>query len=144
MPEYGDELRRLARELKLAERIRFLGDRPDVPRLMAGFDALVWLSEGEGMPHVLVEAGAAGVPVVTTPDVGAVDVVTDDATGLLVPHRDPAAVARALNRLIADPALRRRLGANLRRQVEREWSAAAVVPLWERLFDEVIGERGRG
>jgi glycosyltransferase involved in cell wall biosynthesis len=84
------------------------------------------------------------VPVVATPDVGAVDVVTDDATGLLVPHRDPVAVARALNRLLANPALRRRLGANLRRQVEREWSAAAVVPLWERLFDEVIGERGGG
>jgi glycosyltransferase involved in cell wall biosynthesis len=144
MPEYVDELRGLTRELNLAERVRFLGDRPDVPRLMAGFDALVWLSEGEGMPHVLIEAGAAGVPVVATPDVGAVDVVTDDATGLLVPHRDPTAVARALNRLLADPALRRRLGANLRRQVNREWSAAAVAPLWERLFDEVIGERVGG
>ena len=59
---------------------------------MAGFDVLVWLSEGEGMPHVLIEAGAAGVPVVATPDVGAADVVADDKTGLLVPHRDPAAV----------------------------------------------------
>jgi polysaccharide biosynthesis protein PelF len=141
MPEYVDELRGLARELNLAERVRFLGDRPDVPRLMAGFDALVWLSEGEGMPHVLIEAGAAGVPVVVTPDVGAVDMVADDATGLLVPHRDPAAVARALNRLLANPPLSRRLGLNLRRQVEREWSATAVVPRWERLFDEVIGER---
>jgi glycosyltransferase involved in cell wall biosynthesis len=141
MPEYVDELRGLARELNLAERVRFLGDRPDVPRLMAGFDALVWLSEGEGMPHVLIEAGAAGVPVVATPDVGAVDVVADDTTGLLVPHRDPAAVARAFNRLLADPMLRHRLGLNLRRQVEREWSATAVVPRWERLFDEVIGER---
>jgi glycosyltransferase involved in cell wall biosynthesis len=141
MPEYVDELRGLARELNLAERVRFLGDRPDVPRLMAGFDALVWLSEGEGMPHVLIEAGAAGVPVVVTPDVGAVDMVADDATGLLVPHRDPAAVARGLNRLLANPELRRRLGLSLRRQVEQEWSAATVVPRWERLFDEVIGER---
>jgi glycosyltransferase involved in cell wall biosynthesis len=141
MPEYMDELRGLARELNLAERVRFLGDRPDVPRLMAGFDVLVWLSEGEGMPHVLVEAGAAGVPVVATPDVGAADMVADEVTGLLVPHRDPAAVARALNRLLADPVLRRRLSLNLKRQVEREWSAAAVVPRWERLFDEVIGER---
>ena len=141
MPEYVDELRGLTRELNLAERVRFLGDRPDVPRLMAGFDALVWLSEGEGMPHVLIEAGAAGVPVVVTPDVGAVDMVADDATGLLVPHRDPAAVARALNRLLANPQLRRRLGLSLRRQVAQEWSAATVVPRWERLFDEVIGER---
>jgi glycosyltransferase involved in cell wall biosynthesis len=141
MPEYVDELRELARELNLAERVCFLGDRPDVSRLMAGFDILVWLSEGEGMPHVLIEAGAAGLPVVATPDVGAADVVADDTTGLLVPHRDPAAVARALNRLLADPILRRRLGMNLRRRVEREWSAKAVVPRWERLFDEVIAER---
>jgi glycosyltransferase involved in cell wall biosynthesis len=141
MPEYVDELRELARELNLAERVCFLGDRPDVSRLMAGFDILVWLSEGEGMPHVLIEAGAAGLPVVATPDVGAADVVADDTTGLLVPHRNPAAVARALNRLLADPILRRRLGMNLRRRVEREWSAKAVVPRWERLFDEVIAER---
>jgi glycosyltransferase involved in cell wall biosynthesis len=141
MPEYADELRGLTRELDLAQRVLFLGDRPDVPQLMAGVDVLAWLSEDEGMPHVLIEAGAAGVPVIATPDVGAVDVVADGMTGLLVPHRDPAAVARALDRLLADPMLRRHLGANLRRQVEQQWSAAAVVPRWEKLFNEVIGER---
>jgi len=141
MPEYADELRGLAQELDLTRQVLFLGDRPDVPRLMAGFDVLVWLSEDEGMPHVLIEAGAAALPVVATPDVGAADMVTDGVTGLLVPHRDPAMVARALDRLLADSILRRYLGANLRRQVEQQWSAAAVVPRWEALFDDVISER---
>ena len=141
MPEYADELRRLARELGFAGRVLFLGDRPDVPRLMAGFDVLVWLSEDEGMPHVLIEAGAAAVPVVATPDVCVPDVVMDGETGLLVPDRDPATAARALDRLLADPMLRRYLGVNFRQQVEQQWSAAAIVPRWEALFDEVIGER---
>ncbi len=140
MPEYADELRGLAVELGLMERIAFLGDRPDVPRLLAGCDALVWLSEGEGLPHVLLEAGAACLPVVATPDVGAGEVVADGVTGLIVPPRDPAAVARVLDRLLADPSLRHRLGANLRRLVEREYSAIAIVPRWDALFAEVIDE----
>lgn len=143
MPEYADELRGLAVTLGLMERIAFLGDRPDVPRLLAGCDALVWLSEGEGLPHVLLEAGAACLPVVATPDIAVGEIVADGVTGLIVPPRDPAAVARALARLLTDPPLRRRLGANLRQLIEREYSAAVVVPRWEALFGEVIDERER-
>ncbi len=58
-PEHEQVLHRLAERLGLRDRVRSLGDRDDVPRLMAGLDALVWLSEGEGMPHALAEAGAA-------------------------------------------------------------------------------------
>jgi glycosyltransferase involved in cell wall biosynthesis len=143
MPEYAEELRDLAAALGLKERVAFLGDRPNVPRLLAGCDALVWLSEGEGLPHVLLEAGAACLPVVATPDIGAGEIVADGVTGLIVPPRDPAAVARALDRLLADPVLRRRLGANLRRLIEQEYSAIVVVPRWEALFAEVIDERER-
>jgi glycosyltransferase involved in cell wall biosynthesis len=143
MPEYADELRGLAVTLGLMERIAFLGDRADVPRLLAGCDALVWLSEGEGLPHVLLEAGAACRPVVATSDIGAGEIVADGVTGLSVPPREPAAVARALARLLADPPLRRRLGANLRQLIEREYSAAVVVPRWEALFAKVIDERER-
>jgi glycosyltransferase involved in cell wall biosynthesis len=69
-PEHKKVLHRLAERLGLRDRVRFLGDRDDVPRLMAGLDALVWLSEGEGMPHALAEAGAAYLPVVVTRDGG--------------------------------------------------------------------------
>jgi len=57
-PEHEGELHRLADQLGLRDTLRWLGDRDDVPRLLAGLDALVWLSEGEGMPHVLAEAAA--------------------------------------------------------------------------------------
>jgi polysaccharide biosynthesis protein PelF len=137
MPEYADELRVLARDLGLDGSLHFLGNRPDVPRLLSGFDVFVWLSQGEGMPHVISEAGAAGLPVIATRDNGTEEQIADGETGLFVPHRDPGAVAVAIQRLIADPLLRRRLGDNLRRKVAREYSVAALVPQWERLFDDV-------
>jgi glycosyltransferase involved in cell wall biosynthesis len=140
MPEYADELQALAVELGLERVVHFLGDRPDVPRLMAGLDVLVWLARGEGMPHVISEAGAASVAVVATRDNGTLDQIADDVSGLFVPHEDPPAVATALDRLIRDPALRERLSRNLRRKVEREYSTAVVVQRWETLFDEVLAE----
>lgn len=142
MPEYADELRTLATHLALDDAVHFLGDRPDVPRLLSGLDALVWLSRDEGMPHIISEAGAAGLPVVATRDNGSEEQIEDGVSGIFVPHESPPEVAAALGRLIESPALRRRLGWKLRRKVEREYSAAAVTRQWEALFDEVVGDRG--
>lgn len=142
-PEYAETLRARAGALGLGERVCFLGDRPDVPRLMAGFDALVWLSDGEGMPHVLVEAGAARLPVVVTRDNGSGQQVDHGVSGLFVPKRNPAAVADTLERLVADPALRHRLGAGLRVTVEQRYSADVVVPQWRALLAELADKAGR-
>ncbi len=140
MPDYADELRALTAELGLSGRLRFLGDRADAPRLLMSLDAFVWLAEGEGMPHVVAEAGAASLPVVATPDNGVLQQIAHGETGLLVGRRDPEGVADAVLRLHADAALRARLGAALRRKVERDYSVEAVLPRWERLFDEVAAE----
>ncbi len=139
MPDYADELQALAHELKLANVLRFLGDCPDVPRLLAGLDIFAWLSRDEGMPHVISEAGAAGLPVIATRDNGSEEQITDGVTGLFVPHAAPAAVADAMDRLIRNPHLARKLGRNLRRKVEQEYSVAVVIKRWERLFDELTG-----
>ena len=143
MPTYAAELRALAGGLGLDGVLRFLGDRPDVSRLLAGLDALAWLSRGEGLPHVIAEAGAACLPVVATRDLGSVEMIDDEVTGLFVPYGSPDAVAAALGRLIADHGLRRRLGQSLRRKVEREYSAAVVARRWETLLDETIMESRR-
>ena len=143
MPEYADELRTLAAELGLTDALTFLGDRPDLPRLLSGLDGFVWLSRGEGMPHVIAEAGAACLPVVATRDNGATQQIRHGVSGLFVPYASPPAVAAAMARLIGDPGLRRRLGSNLRRKVEREYSATVVAPRWEALFAEVLAEAGR-
>jgi glycosyltransferase involved in cell wall biosynthesis len=141
MPEYADELRALGRDLGLGRSLDFLGDRPDVPRLLSGFDILVWLSRDEGMPHVISEAGAAGLPVIATRDNnGTEEQITEGKPGLFVPHCNPGAVAAGIQKLIANPRLRQRLGDNLRRKVAREYSVAALIPRWERLFDDVCTE----
>lgn len=140
MPEYEAELHGLADDLGLGDRLRFLGDRPDVPRLLAGLDAMVWLARGEGMPHVIAEAGAASLAVIATPDNGTLEQIQDGVTGLFVPHEQPEAVAAAMHRLAIDADLRQGLGATLRREVEARYATSVVVPVWERLFDEVIDE----
>ncbi len=140
MPDYTDELHVLTRTLGLSQVVTFMGDRPDVPRLLSGMDVLVWLSRGEGMPHVISEAGAASLPVIATRDNGSLEQIEDELTGIFVPHECPAAVVDALMRLMKSPALCQRLGVNLRRKVEREYSASVIVRRWEALFDEVIAE----
>lgn len=144
MPEYADELKALAVRLGLAEAMRFTGDRPDVPRLLAGLDLFCWLSRDEGMPHVIAEAGAACLPVIATRDNGSEEQIDDGVTGVFVPHESPPAVAAAILRLIHDPALARRLGDGLRLKVEREYSAAAVARQWETLFEDVLVEQAGG
>lgn len=145
MPEYADELRNLAEGLGMSSAVSFLGDRPDVPRLLTGVDVLAWLSRGEGMPHVIAEAGAACLPVVATRDNGSEQQIQDGVSGLFVPHEDPPAVAAAIDHLLRDAALRHRLGRALRQHVEREYAASVVARRWEALFDEILatGEEAR-
>jgi glycosyltransferase involved in cell wall biosynthesis len=138
MPEYADELRARVLALGLGESVRFTGDVADVPRLLAGLDIFAWLARGEGMPHVIAEAGAARLPVIATRDNGTEQQIVDRVSGLFVPHESPPAVAQALLRLVGDPARRRQLGEALRRRVEREYSVEAVLPQWEALFESVL------
>lgn len=139
MPEYADELRRMAEPLD--GRMIFTGDRKDVPDLLVAMDIFCWLSRGEGMPHVIAEAGAAGLPVIATADNGSVEQIRDGISGLFVPHENPAAVADAMGRLLADAPLRQRLGAALRQHVHDHYSARVVVPQWRALIDRVLAEQ---
>ena len=141
MPDYAISLRRLAAARGLEQALIFLGDRPDVPLLLGAMDIFAWLSRGEGMPHVIAEAGAAALPVVATPDNGALQQIEDGVSGLFVPHEAPAAVAEAIERLVLQPDLRTRLGKALRLKVETTYAVDVVVPQWTSLFDAVLAER---
>ena len=141
MPEYEQELRSLADGLGLSGRMMFLGDRADVPDLMMAMDIFVWLSRGEGMPHVIAEAGAAALPVIATADNGAVEQVRDGETGLFVPYESPLHVGWAMQTLLDTPDLRRRLGQGLRAHVARTYAVPVVVRQWEALFAEVLTGR---
>lgn len=141
MPDYADRLKDLTHRLGLETRLRFLGDRKDIPDLLSAIDIFVWLSRGEGMPHVIAEAGAASLPVIATPDNGARQQIDDRVSGLIVSYNDPASVAGKIRLLIDDPNLRRSLGAELRKKVQINYSIEAVLPQWKQLFSEVLAEQ---
>jgi glycosyltransferase involved in cell wall biosynthesis len=108
--------------LGLGGAVELLGTRNDVPALLAGADVFVLASDSEGLPMSVLEAMAAGLPVVASAVGGVPELVRDGETGFLVPPRDSAALAGALERTVSDPALRDRLGEAARRRVEREFS----------------------
>ena len=119
-PEIAGELERNG----LSERVELLGSRDDVPELLADADIFVLSSRSEGFPVSVLEAMAAGLPVVAT-DVGGIsEAVVHGETGLLVPASDPVALAGALGRLVRDAPLRRRLGASGLERARRDFDVA--------------------
>jgi glycosyltransferase involved in cell wall biosynthesis len=124
--ELRPAMEQLARELGVMDRCVFLGHRSDVPELLAAADLFVLPSLFEGLPVSVLEAMAAERPVIATAVGGTDEVVVDGATGLLVPPRDAAALAAAVRRLRADPALARQLAQRARARVEAEFSSAAA------------------
>ena len=141
MPEYAEALRTRAHTIGLDDVLTFLGDRSDIPALLSALDIFVWLSRGEGMPHVIAEAGAAALPVIATADNGTLEQIEDGVSGLFVPHENPAAVATQILSLATDPDRRRTLGAALHAKILRDYAVKAVLPAWEALFAEVLAER---
>lgn len=133
------ELLDLHRKLDLGDRFRFLGFRDDAVALTAAGDVFCLASHHEGLPIALIEAMALGRAIVATRVGGNEEIVTADESALLVPSRDPAALARALDQIIADPDRRRSLGAAARLRSDALDVRAAVGALEDRyraLLDE--------
>ncbi len=107
--------------------VEWLGQRADVPALLQRAHIACLPSYREGLPKSLLEAAAAGLPIVATDVPGCREAVRDGDNGLLVPPRDPEALAAALRRLIEDSDLRRRFGAAGRRRAETEFASSIVV-----------------
>jgi glycosyltransferase involved in cell wall biosynthesis len=116
--------------------VEHLGWVDDMPRVFAQAHIVCLPSYREGLPKALIEAAAAGRPIVTTEVPGCREVVEDGVHGLRVPPRDAPALAEALARLIADPALRARLGAAARVRAEAEFGLDAVVAQTLALYRE--------
>jgi glycosyltransferase involved in cell wall biosynthesis len=138
-----EETEALARELKLGEAVRFLGVREDVPALLSAADGYLMSSAWEGMPMVLLEAAAGGLPIVTTRVGGNQEAVLDGESGFLAPPRDPAALASAMLRLMElTEAERRRMGERGREHVRTHHGLTRVVERWEELYREVLARKG--
>jgi glycosyltransferase involved in cell wall biosynthesis len=138
----GAQLESQAAALGVHERVQFLGHRADVPALLAASDAFVLPSLFEGTPLSMLEAMAAGKPVVSSAIPGTDEIVVDGETGLLVPAGDSEALADALRRVVAEPELRARLGAAARRRAETEHSAVSSTRRVAAVYDEVLRQHG--
>ncbi len=128
--EIEDEIARL----QLGEHIQLLGWRTDALSIMAAVDVVVHPTLQEAFPQTMVEALYLRKPLVITPVSGAVDVIEDGVNGLMIPARDPDALAAAMLRLAEDPALRQKLGNAGHDFVERNLSVEKIIPQYEQVY----------
>lgn len=131
-----------ARELGIADRVRFLGFRNDISAVLQAVDIVVQCSHREGLGNTLLEAMAARKPIVASHVGGIVDVVVPGETGELVPPYDPAAIVQALRSLLLDASLRERYGEAGWRRVQEQFQLSRETAEWCRLFEEIGGTRG--
>jgi glycosyltransferase involved in cell wall biosynthesis len=126
-----------ARRLGVLEHVRFLGFRSDVPRILDASDVITLPSLHEGMPLTVIEAAAAGRPVVATAVDGTPETVRDGETGFLVPPADPRALARALLTMLADRQAGERMGREAYRWARERFDVNAHVEATARVYHEV-------
>lgn len=123
-----------ARSLGVADIVSFVGARRDIPAVLAALDVFVLPSRFEGLSLALLEAMAMGCPVVATSVSGSVEVVKDGETGLLVPREDARALSAAVQRLLLDRCLARRMAARARHNVLSHYTVDAVARQYEAIY----------
>ena len=140
--EHRQGIERLIAELDLNQRVRLSGWVDEIAKLLPTFDLFVSPSRSEPFGLSIVEAMAAGTPVIASMSEGAVEIIDDNHTGRLVPISDAEALAKAICELLSDPAQRQRLSANAQRVVRERFSLERMVEETERVYEQVLGRSG--
>jgi glycosyltransferase involved in cell wall biosynthesis len=125
----------------LGHHVSFLGDCSDIPELLAALDLFVLPSLTESMPNSVLEAMSAGRPVIASAVGGLKELVRHGETGLLIPPKDPGALASHIVHLLAEPELRERMGRAARMRAESEFDINRAAQGLEAIYDELL-ERG--
>jgi len=133
-----DRMRPLVRQLGLEQSVHFLGLRDDIQVLMNGADAYLMSSAWEGLPMVLLEAAATGLPIVTTDVGGNREAVQDGVSGFVVKPGNPSKLAHAMCRMMKLPDVKlKMMGEEGRQLVEQRFGLQSVVDQWESLYAEL-------
>jgi glycosyltransferase involved in cell wall biosynthesis len=131
----------LAQTLGVSEKVAFLGDRRDVPDLLAKSQIFVLATHYEGLPISILEAMRGGLPVIGSSVNGIPEEVDHGITGLVVPPRDPSALANAILSLVESPQLRQAMGTAARQRFEREFVVDRMVRETEAIYAELLGTK---
>jgi len=135
---YLASLHDLVEELSLGDRVRFLGEREDVPEILRALDVLLVPSWEEPFGRVVIEAMAMCTPVLATAIGGPTEVISDGVDGLLLPPRDPARWAEAIRLLLADPARRGSMGRAARAKAMQQFDQPAQAALIAELYRQQL------
>jgi L-malate glycosyltransferase len=134
-------LEQIARKLGLADRVRFMGERHDIPAILAAMDISVVASLSESLSNVILESMAAAKPVVATRVGGNSELVRDGETGVLVPTNDESKLAEALAHLLAQPSLREELGRKAQSVARAQFGMERVRDQYEQLYAALVAEK---
>lgn len=134
-------LETLGRQLGLGDHVRFAGNQRDVAQWLGALDVAVLPSDFESLPNALLEAMAAGLPVVATHVGGVPEVVEENVTAFTVAPGDHEAMAQRILTLLSDEGLRRKMGAAGRARIERDFTPARMKASLEALYDKMLRER---
>jgi glycosyltransferase involved in cell wall biosynthesis len=134
-------LKQMVRELNLVDHVRLLGQVEEVAPLLAVMDVFVSASQTESFGLAIVEALASSLPVVATETEGAREIISPGATGFLIPLGQTAALAEAVNRLLGDRDLRRRMGQSAYRDASERFQLEKMIDAIERIYEESIKQR---
>jgi glycosyltransferase involved in cell wall biosynthesis len=133
-----DQLAAQVGRMGLSEHVHLLGARRDVPPLLKAADVFALPSRTEGLPNALLEAMAAGCAIVTTNVPGCRDLIQHEETGLVVPYGDTAALGSAVQRLLDDRPLARRLGRAAAAAVGRDWHIDKTYAAYHAIYEETM------
>ena len=138
-----DEITELAERFSIADRVHLMGDRGNAAQLIAGCDLSVLASLHEGLPNAVMEAMAAGVPVVATAVGGVTELITESRTGWLANPGDADALFKAISAALSDEAQRAVIAAQAREFITSRFSMQRAVSAIEKLYEEILRERER-
>ena len=136
------EFERVARDLGIFDRIRFLGDRHDIPAILASIDVSVLPSASESLSNSIIESMAAGIPVVATRVGGNPELITE-GRGILVPPGDDQCLSAAIERLLRDAPMRTALGNNGKRFAEANFTVSQMRQRYEALYTDLLTKKTR-
>lgn len=139
--ELKPQVEQLVYSLGLSERVRFLGVRSDIPELLNASDIFVLSSRWEGNPMSVMEAMAAGLPVISTAVGGVPELVEEGVSGILVPSENEQALNTAIQTLLDNPERRISMGANARKVALERFDARVMTRAYEDLYESILTDR---